>query len=133
MAYNIKSNPTNGPFPSLLSVEEHSNVVIEYDQDFTYDNSEISGFYVCCISYFECDDKEAWHVIGVSQVNRDSTTKSIEINLKQICRHVKPTGLAYLWEDTPTKRLIGLPIYANDSYGLPAAPWKYELTQLVTN
>ena len=35
------------------------------------------------------------------------------------------TALAYLWETTPVLGTGALPIYANDEYEFPAAPWWY--------
>ena len=110
-------------------MENGSTVVVEYDQGFTYDNSEISGFYVCCVTYRECDSQEAWQVLEISRAEKYSTTV-IKIDLDAVCELSEPTGLAYIWEDTPTERMIGLPIYANDTFGLPAAPWKFKLDQL---
>ena len=37
-------------------------------------------------------------------------------------------GLAYLWETSPVLQMEGLPLYANDSFGLPGAPWIKEIT-----
>ena len=34
-----------------------------------------------------------------------------------------PVGLAYLWETTPVLGTRALPIYADDMFGLPGAPW----------
>ena len=28
---------------------------ITYDQEFTYNNNEISGFYICCLGFDECN------------------------------------------------------------------------------
>ena len=130
IAYNIKSNPTNGPFPAHISVEEGSTMVLKYDQDFTYDTSEISGFYICCINYSNCNTNEAWQAVDRSRVKAYLPT-TIEIDLKDICGDGKTSGLAYLWEDIPTKRVKGLPIYSSDNFGLPAAPWKTEITLFV--
>ena len=33
------------------------------------------------------------------------------------------TSIAYLWETTPVLGTEALPIYANNQYRLPAAPW----------
>ena len=32
-------------------------------------------------------------------------------------------GLAYLWEETPVLGTGALPLYADDEFGLPGAPW----------
>lgn len=127
VAYNVQSNPTNGPFPTELSIQPGAAVTVTYDQEFTYDNSEISGFSICCKDYSECDYyQDAWKVLDRYHGKKDSST-SIMVNIQDVCGQNSPTGLAYLWEDTPTKRMIGLPIYSNDRFQLPAAPWKYEL------
>ena len=34
------------------------------------------------------------------------------------------TGLAYLWNESPVLGTLALPIYAKDSYKLPAGPWQ---------
>ena len=111
-------------------MEEGATILVEYNQGFSYDNSEISGFYVCCINYSECDTRDAWQRMERSRAKRNSAT-FIELNLKEICGYDKPTGLAYLWEDIPTKRFMGLPIYGNDNFSLPAAPWKTDVTLFV--
>ena len=36
---------------------------------------------------------------------------------------VKATALAYLWETTPVIGTEALPIYADDEFRLPGAPW----------
>jgi hypothetical protein len=35
------------------------------------------------------------------------------------------TGFSYLWNETPVLGTEALPIYADDEFWLPAAPWKY--------
>ena len=53
VAYGLSELPTNGPFP--LSVTVVNDVAdITYDQEFTYNNNEISGFYICCLKFNEC-------------------------------------------------------------------------------
>ena len=131
MAYGLTDNPSNGPFPNKLYYVSSTNVTVEYKsgQEFTYDNSEISGFSVCCVQFKLCDSREAWTVLDRASTMK-ATRYTIQVNVQGICDQGNPTGLAYLWEDTPTKRMIGLPIYSNDSFHLPGAPWKLELVKL---
>lgn len=97
---------------------------IIYDQPFTYNSQEISGFYYCSILYNNCDSKVGlWRKIEPSRVTFIKNENRIKIDLEKL----NPTGLAYLWEDTPTKTNFGLPIYADDEYYLPAAPWKVQV------
>ena len=37
------------------------------------------------------------------------------------------SGLGYLWNETPVLGTEALPIYADDAFHLPAAPWKTEV------
>ena len=37
-------------------------------------------------------------------------------------------GLAYLWNESPLLVPLGAPIYAQDQFGLPAAPFEVHLT-----
>ena len=37
------------------------------------------------------------------------------------------TALAYLWETTPVLGTKALPLYADDEFELPGAPWVKEL------
>ena len=56
VAYGLKDNPTNGPFPEAIKVEPLPDpngrlyVEITYDQPFTWNSTETEGFYVCTIS-----------------------------------------------------------------------------------
>ena len=38
------------------------------------------------------------------------------------------TGLGYLWETTPVLGTAVLPIYSDDLFKLPGAPWVREVT-----
>ena len=35
----------------------------------------------------------------------------------------RATAIAYLWETTPVLGMEALPMYADNDYKLPAAPW----------
>ena len=53
----------------------------------------------------------------------------IFIDLSTECVHqlTNATGLAYLWESDPVRKMLGAPIYSADEFRLPAAPWKHQL------
>ena len=36
-------------------------------------------------------------------------------------------NLAYMWADKRVKEYLGAPIYADDEFMLPAAPWAHQL------
>ena len=67
VAYGLDQFPTNGPFPTLIDftlLSEGIQVDILYDQSFTWDPSETSGFYMCMQS--ECDWR-GWEKVCASQ------------------------------------------------------------------
>ena len=49
----------------------------------------------------------------------------IDLRLATKCAYNEIRNLAYLWEDNPVLEYLGAPIYANDEYKLPGAPWNY--------
>lgn len=84
----------------------------------------MSGFYFCPIPYNDCDNiVGSWNKIDSSRVTFTQNENRIQIDLSGL----NPMGLAYLWEDTPTKINFGLPIYADDAYNLPGGPWKAQV------
>ena len=130
MAYGLTELPTNGPFP--LSVTVVNDVAdITYDQEFTYNNNEISGFYICCLEFDECTAAaNNWELMPKEAVTgvipgQASTTIIIDLQLATKCAYNEIRNLAYLWEDKPVLEYLGAPIYANDEYKLPGAPWNY--------
>ena len=38
-----------------------------------------------------------------------------------------PASLAYLWAESPVTTVHGLPLYSQDTWGLPANPWWIEI------
>ena len=70
VAYGLDQFPTKGPFPTLIDftlLSEGIQVDILYDQSFTWDPSETSGFYFCLQS--ECDWR-GWEKVCASQQAR---------------------------------------------------------------
>ena len=72
---------------------------------------------------------ESWKILDSQRARQaPDDWSTIKISIRGICAEDEvATGLAYLWRDTPTKRMTGLPIYSNDTFRLPGAPWKFEL------
>ena len=134
MVYNLGSNPTNGPFPRDLEVDPGAEMItVNYgDEFFAYDNTEISGFSVCCVEYEKCDNVNttAWITLDRTRAEKAPDAPSrITVDIRGICGPDNATALAYLWKDIPTERMLGLPIYSNDSFQLPGPPWKLELAK----
>jgi len=135
VAYELKSYPTNGPFPSIISLAVSKGgeevLVVEFDQDLIYNyGAEISGFYFCPRRPEECDlgaTVDSW--LQVPQglvVQLDSKTLVIDMASFE---GVAQGSLGYIWRESPVKETLGLPIYADDKYGLPGAPWKFSTLQ----
>jgi len=131
VAYGL-STPTNGPFPVTVTVV--NNIAdITYDQEFTYNNNEISGFYICCLEFDECTAGGGanWELLPKESVSGfmpgQATTKlKVNLALATQCGFDEIQNLAYLWEDNPIKEYLGAPIVANDEYKLPGAPWNIQ-------
>ena len=124
IAYGL-STPTNGPFPTSIT---QSNPIVEvtYDQAFTYNNNETSGFWYCCYEFDECNESWSWIEIAAESVSVMLDEDKILINLDSAeCDAAEVDNLAYLWADTPVKAYLGAPIYAADEYRLPGAPWVF--------
>ena len=131
VVYNDKSFPTNGPMVEKSEVLEGPILSLVYDQEITYNNEEISGFYYCCmLDYNDCDrgSNKNWLELEKGLVEFDdsngmSNTVNIKVGELVVCE-IEIPHLAYLWRQSPVKNYIGAPIYAKDSFGLPSAPWK---------
>ena len=51
----------------------------------------------------------------------------VVVDLTGLCGDEGVTQLAYMWADKRVKEYLGAPIYADDEFRLPAAPWNHEL------
>ena len=129
VAYGLSELPTNGPFPETITVV-NDVADITYDQEFTYNDNEISGFYICCLEFDECTKAAGnWELMPKESVTGSESGKTIIIDLALAtkCAYNEIRNLAYLWEDKPVLEYLGAPIYANDEYKLPGAPWNYAI------
>jgi len=125
VAYGDESFPTNGPFPVDGSLDEGWYTLI-YDQDLTYDDSEITGFYYCCTAYEECDFRQNHFEEVGKELVKVKGSNMIAVNLESLmCEDLRKPALAYLWRQTPVEGYLAAPIYADDAFRLPANPWKF--------
>ena len=134
VAYGNSSFPTNGPHPADLYVGPGPSILLEYDQKIKYNQSEISGFYFCCLDNFDrCDHfSRNWVEVEKKNVQSNETNKDFdminiyvgEIPACQRPDYYRVPHLAYLWRETPIKGCLAAPIYGRDKFSLPAAPWK---------
>merc|ERR1711970_58348 len=122
VAYGINSFPYKGPI-SLVVVEVDESYILSYDQEITFDSSELSGFFYCCAS--DCAttaDSNSWPPVESGFVSL-MDGKNIVIAKEGTGNCAKPS-LAYLWRQTPIKTPIwGAPIYSDNQFRIPSPPW----------
>ena len=120
IAYGLTDFPTNGPFPTTIDQEKLPDgiqISISYDQEFTWNSSETQGFYICTQPDFEtCINQAGMFQKISSSVSVTNQSLSFKVDLSTI-------AVAYLWETTPVLGTEALPIYANNEFKLPGAPW----------
>jgi len=122
IAYGMNNFPVNGPMSSELA-EDDTSYVLTYDQDITFDSSELSGFFFCCdASCATTNDINKWPAVEPGYVKQvDSKVITIK---KEGTGECDTPSLAYLWRQTPIQTPIwGAPIYSNDMFRIPSPPW----------
>ena len=117
-AYGSTEYPTHGPrlLESNIMESPPPIVSLKFDRPISYDQSEISGFYYCCLDYEECDkDAGAWFDFMKGDVEQvDPKVINIKTgNLIGWCEMEVPHE-AYLWQQTPIKGYLNAPIYSTD-------------------
>ena len=126
VAYGLEEFPKSGPIVTDISSND-GGMVVSYDKDIIFNNSELSGFFLCCQeSEYSCYDSHIykWDPIPTTCTTLTSSTQ-VTINLScWTCDNNEPPSLAYLWRETPIQTPIwGAPVYADDMFRLPAAPF----------
>jgi len=123
IAYGLTSYPSNGPFPISWNFafleDDLIQVDILYDMTFTWNPVETEGFHICRLDggVEKCNSRGgAWEKLPDGSVSFAEKTLSMTIPSNA-------NGLAYLWEETPVLGTGALPLYADDEFGLPGAPW----------
>ena len=97
--------------------------MLTYDQDITFDSSELSGFFFCCDpSCATTNDTNKWPAVEPEYVKQvDSKVITIK---KEGTGECDTPYLAYLWRETPIETGVwGAPIYSNDVFRIPSPPW----------
>merc|ERR1712223_2289869 len=119
-----------GPIPSsvrLSANSAHQVILVEYDDVIVYDNTEISGFYICKDTPVNCDSTnrlDSWVEVAKEAVSQLNDYK-LSITPRTILNPDDVFSLAYAWRETPVKRYLGLPVYGDEEhYSLPSPPWK---------
>ena len=109
-------------------------MIVSFDCPISYNNEELSGFYTCCGDDDECADtnySSNWTSVDKGMVEHVTAT-DLTIQMRGlVCLDGSNPSLAYLWRDTPIQTpLWGVPIYSDDRFILPAAPWIVKSKQI---
>jgi len=127
VAYGDPGYPTQGPIVEDVELLTGGYIRLRYDQAFTYNNSDLSGFFYCCGPQGYCRDVRSgseWPSLPTSEVlaNLETQTITISLHLHQ-CQEGDQTSIAYLWRQTPMQTPTwAAPIYAADDHRLPSPP-----------
>jgi len=132
VAYGVQELPNQGPVATSVTKLEPLAYRLTYDQDFIYDDSELTGFFVCCGLPDLCrdsSDANIWAPVPNSKVKARPRTMSIDLDLTGGCspgEEGEGINLAYLWRQTPIETPVwGAPIYSADQFKLPSPPWMW--------
>jgi len=130
VAYGLDSFPTQGPIANTMTVDESGTYELIYDQPFTYDVTELTGFFYCCGMAGVCKNQvlaNAWPAVPKDKVSCEPNTQTITISGIECTEDGESLSLAYLWRETPIKTPVwGAPIYAANEFRLPSPPWMWE-------
>ena len=107
----------------LFSQEDDTSYMLTYDQDITFNSSELSGFFYCCdATCATTNDINKWPAVESAYV-KQVDSKVITI-MKEGTGECDTPSLAYLWRQTPIQTPVwGAPIYSNDVFRIPSPPW----------
>jgi len=126
VAYGQEDFPSSGPGITDLFVSE-SGFLLFYDEPFTYDDSELTGFYYCCGPLGFCSSNTNagnWPALAQDEVEADVAGGVVVLALVECEEEGDMVSLAYLWRQTPIETPVwGAPIYSADGFRLPSAPW----------
>merc|ERR1719239_1464959 len=126
VAYGVESFPSQGPVVNLGEILANGDHKLTYDQPFTYDNSELSGFFSCCGEPGFCRNSlrnADWPAVEKESVEADPSSLSIRIGARVCANEGEVVSLAYLWRETPIQAPVwGAPIYGDDIHRLPSPP-----------
>merc|ERR1711962_896152 len=85
VAYGDESFPSQGPIGQLGANFPNGDYSLTYDQPFTYDDSELSGFFFCCGQPGVCRNSlrtADWPAIDKESVKVDLASMNIRIGAR---------------------------------------------------
>ena len=127
VVFTKQSYPDSGPKVARIE-RQNETILITLNRPVQYNSSaEFNGFYFCLQRHFSTCDvaPNSWQRLdssNVAQKNRETMQLVIPASLH-------PSGLAYMWEDSPIKEYLKAPIYSLDRFRLPLPPFKSAIKQ----
>ena len=89
---------------------------------------------VCCMENMElCDERNygqanGWQGVKMVDWWTGNGQTTIVLDPTEACSGSGQfSGLAYLWRETPCSGELACPLYSDDEYNMPVAPFKYSL------
>merc|ERR1719228_1316031 len=82
VGYGIDSFPSQGPVATDVQVLATGDYQLTYDQAFTYDDSELTGFFSCCGAPGSCRDQDgvsAWPAVAKDKVSANPSSLTVTI------------------------------------------------------
>merc|ERR1711936_311411 len=127
LVYGNTENPLHGPQPTNVSVsEDKTTIIVSFSSPLRPVVVEEDRFMVCCLlTMEECDGvgyTEGWKGVTIRGM---PATHMVELDTEAACSQY--SGLAYLWLETPCSGEEECPLYSDDMFNMPVAPWKYKL------
>ena len=127
LVYGNTENPLYGPQPTNVSVsEDKTTIIVSFSSPLKPVLVEEDRFMVCCLATMEeCDGvgyTEGWKGVTIRGM---PATHMVELDTETACSQY--SGLAYLWLETPCSGEEECPLYSDDMFNMPVAPWKYKL------
>ena len=133
LVYGQTSLPLYGPQPQNLSLaEDRTSLTITFSQSLKPVLVEEDRFMVCCLETSQlCDSRPyEWSGLGWQGVviTGMKDTHTVELDTSMACGGQPHfSALAYLWLQVPCSGEEQCPLYSDDQYNMPVAPFKIDL------
>jgi len=130
VAYGMEGFPSQGPVGNTAEILANGDYKLTYNQPFTYDNSELTGFFFCCGGPGFCRNSlrnTDWPAVEKESVEADPASMSIRVGARTCKNEGEVVSLAYLWRETPIQAPVwGAPLYGDNLHRLPSPPQFWE-------
>ena len=133
LVYGQTDLPLYGPQPRNLSLaEDRTSLTITFSQSLKPVVVEEDRFMVCCMETSElCDSRPyEWSGLGWQGVTITgmTDTDTVELNTSMACGGQPHfSAIAYLWLQVPCSGEEQCPLYSDDQFNMPVAPFKIDI------